>query len=124
MTNQPNNLPTNGFENAENSPLNGGVAGSPAEKEATAKEATAKEAAENGALENGALEREPAESPAEAHIYRAPRPERQQPQKSKKAKKQSRWKALKKWQRILIITVSVLLCLVLVFGAAFAILVQ
>ena len=103
MTNQPNNLPTNGFENAENSPLNGGVAGSPAEKEATAKEATAKEAtakeaAENGALENGALEREPAESPAEAHIYRAPRPERQQPQKSKKAKKQSRWKALKKWQ--------------------------
>ncbi len=124
MTNQPNNLPTNGFENAENSPLNGGVAGSPAEKEATAKEAAENGALENGALENGALEREPAESPAEAHIYRAPRPERQQPQKSKKAKKQSRWKALKKWQRILIITVSVLLCLVLVFGAAFAILVQ
>ena len=55
MTNQPNNLPTNDFENAENSPLNGGVAGSPAEKEATAKEAAENGALENGALENGAL---------------------------------------------------------------------
>ena len=119
MTNQPNNLPTNDFENAENSPLNGGVTGDSAEKETTARQV-----AKNGALENDAIEKGPAESPAEAHIYRAPRPERQQPQKSKKAKKQSRWKALKKWQRIFIITVSVLLCLVLVFGAVFAILVQ
>lgn len=56
-----------------------------------------------------------------AHLYRAPKPE---PGGPKPQKRPGRWKSLKKWQRVCIIAVCVLLALAIILGTTLAVLVQ